>query len=285
MKQFPPVPRAEEAPSDLFDAGHLWFQERIDGLHLRFRLRESGVLEFGGRERVYGSDIDDVPLPYHHAVRHVRERFDREALRASVENPSSVVFFAEATVRRAIDYDWGRTPSVLGFDVWDGAEKRFLPPDSVEQVYDRLGLDPVNVFQKEVRAVDFSPESYAIPDSAWYDGPAAGVVVRNKTGQRAVIRHPDFAGGSDADPPADAEPLSAPADELAERYATRQRVEAVARGLESAGRPVTFDAVYERVVEAIAREEYHRLFHERSSVDLSDFRSEVAARTQEFLET
>ncbi|WP_135823345.1 RNA ligase family protein [Halorussus ruber] len=277
MKQFPPVPRAEEAPADLFDAGHLWIQERIDGLHLRFRLRESGVLEFGDRQRVYGSDTDDVPLAYHHAVRHARESFDREALRASVEDLSSVVFFAEATVRRAIDYDWGRTPSILGFDVWNGAEERFLPPDSVERVYDRLGLDSVNVFQKEARAIDFSPESYEVPSSAWYDGPAAGVVVRNKTGQRAVIRHPDF----ESEP--DAEPLSAPADELAERYATRQRVEAVARRLESAGRPVTFDAVYERVVEAIAREEYHRLFHEQSSVDLSDFRSEVAARTQEFL--
>ncbi|WP_276299788.1 RNA ligase family protein [Halorussus lipolyticus] len=278
MKQFPPVPRAEDAPADLFDSGHLWIQERIDGLHLRFRLRESGVLEFGGRERVYGSDADDVPPPYHHAVRHVREEFDRDALRASVEAPSSVVFFAEATVRQAIDYDWDRTPAVLGFDVWNSSDDRFLPPDSVEQVYDRLGLAPVNAVQKEVRATDFDPESYEIPDSEWYDGPAEGVVVRNKTGGRAVIPNPDFESD-------DAEPLSASADDLADRYATRQRVEEVVRRLETRDRPVTFDAVFERAVEAIAREESHRFFHDGSSVEWSAFRSAFAGRTQEFLET
>ena len=281
MKQYPPVPRAEEAPADLFDSGHLWIQERIDGIHVRFRLRDSGVLEFGGRERVYGADTDDIPAPYHHAVRHVRERFDREALRNSVPEPSSVVFFGEATVRRAIDYDWDRTPSVLGFDVWDTSEGRFLPPDSVERIYDRFGLEPVNTFRKEVRATDFDPESYELPDSAWADGPAAGVVVRNKTGQRATIPHPDFDAADEA-PPEDAPDADSLADELAEEFATRQRVENVVRELEANERPVTFDPVYERVVETIAREEHHRLFHERSPVDLSAFRSAVAAKVRQF---
>jgi hypothetical protein len=287
MKQFPPVPRAEEAPADLFDSGHLWIQERIDGLHVRFRLRDSGVLEFGGRERVYGTDTDGIPAPYHHAVRHVRERFDREALRDSAAEPSSVVFFGEAPVRRAIDYDWNRTPSFLGFDVWDSSEDRFLPPDSVERVYDRLGLQSVNTVRKEVRASDFDPDDYEVPDSAWYDGPAAGVVVRNKTGRRATIPNPDFEGADEATPEGapDAESVDAPADELAEEYATRQRVEKTVRELEARERPVTFDAVYERVVEDIVREKHHRLFDEHSSVDASEFRSAVAARVQRFLET
>jgi hypothetical protein len=279
MKQYPPVPRAEDAPADLFDSGHLWIQERIDGAHFRFRLSTSGVLEFGGRDRVYGPDADDIPAPYHHAVRHVRERFDRAALRNSVEDVSSVVFFGVATVRRAIDYDWDRTPSFLGFDVWDTSESRFLPPDSVERIYDRFGLDSVNTFRKEVRATDFDPADYEVPESAWYDGPAAGVVVRNKTGQRAAILHPEFENA----PADDAELGDASANELAERYATRQRVEKIVRQLEARERPVTFDAVYDRVVEDIAREEQHRLFHETDSVDLGAFRSEVAAQVQQFL--
>jgi ATP-dependent RNA circularization protein (DNA/RNA ligase family) len=278
MKQYPPVPRAEDAPADLFDSGHLWIQERIDGIHVRFRLRDSGVLEFGGRERVYGTDTDEIPAPYHHAVRHVRERFDRAALRNSVEDVPSVVFFGEATVRRAIDYDWDRTPSVLGFDVWDTSEDRFLPPDSVERIYDRFGLESVNTFQKEVRATDFDPADYEVPESAWYDGPAAGVVVRNKTGQRAAIRYPEFENA----PADDVELGDASADKLAEEFATRQRVEDIVRELEANDRPVTFDPVYERVVETIAREEHHRLCHERSPVDLSAFRSEVAARVRQF---
>ncbi|WP_137286474.1 RNA ligase family protein [Halorussus salinisoli] len=276
MKQFPSVPRAENAPSALFDSGHLWIQEKLDGANFRFRLRESGALQFGDRSRTY--DADEIPEPYHHAVRHVRERFDREALRNSVEDVESVVFFGEAMHRHAIDYDWDRTPSFLGFDVWEAGEERFLPPDAVEQIYDRLGLQSVNTLQKEVRAVDFDPASYEIPDSAWYDGPAEGVVVRNKTGQRAAILHPDF---READ---DAVPVEAPADELARKYATRHCVEKVVRNLEDREHPVTFDAVYDRVVEAVVREEHHRLFHDDRSIDVGAFRSEVAARTQELLD-
>ncbi|WP_128477167.1 RNA ligase family protein [Halorussus pelagicus] len=276
MKQYPAVPRPDEAPPDLFASGHLWLQEQIAGLHLRFRLRESGLLQFGDRTRTF--DADEIPLPYGHAVRHVRESLDREALRNSVADPSSVVFFGEATVRRAVEYDWSRTPAVLGFDVWDATEERFLPPDSVERIFDHLGLHAVNTFEKEVRAVDFDPQSYDLPASAWYDGPAAGVVVRNKTGQRATIRRPDArAAGEDADP------ATAPADELAERYVTRQRVERIAADLDAAGRSTGFDDVFDRLIEAIAREEHQRLFHERASVDLRAFRSAAAERTQELL--
>ncbi|NEU58799.1 RNA ligase family protein [Halorussus sp. MSC15.2] len=292
MKQFPAVPRADDAPSDLLDSGHLWIQERVDGAHLRFRLRESGLIEFGDRRRTY--DAHEIPLGYRRAVRHVRESFDREALRATRDDPSSVVFFGEATVRRAIDYDWDRTPPFLGFDVWDAAERdsagnrsgsddadgRFLPPDAVERAYDRLGLDAVNAFEKEVRAADFDPDSYEVPDSAWYDGPAAGVVVRNKTGQRAVIPHPDVRGSDDGPSADDPSPTEASADELAAAYATDQRIQSVVGELEASERPVTFDAVFDRLVEDIAREEYADLFDGDRSVDASAFRSAVAARTQ-----
>ncbi|UPV75988.1 RNA ligase family protein [Halorussus limi] len=276
MKQYPGVPRADEAPPELFESGHLWLQEQIDGAHLRFRLRESGLLQFGDRTRTL--DADETPLPYRRAVRHVRESFDREALRNTVADVSSVVFFGEATVRRAVDYDWARTPAFLGFDVWDAADERFLPPDSVERIFDRLGLRAVDAFQKEVRAVDFDPASYEIPNSAWYDGPAAGVVVRNKTGGRAAILHPEYRAWRE-----ESDPATAPADELAERYVTRRRVERVAEELDADGRAAGFDAVFERLIEAIAREEYHRLFHERAAVDLRAFRSAAAARTQELL--
>lgn len=277
MKQFPSVPRVEDAPPDLLDSGHLWIQEKVDGAHVRFRLRESGVLQFGDRNRVYAAD--EIPDPYRHAVRHVRERFDRDALRAATDDPESVVFFGEATHRHAIDYDWERTPSFLGFDVWDAAEREFLPPDAVERTYDRLGLDAVNAFQQEVRATDFDPGDYEVPDSAWYDGPAEGVVLRNKTGQRAALLHPDFEGTDDEDAP----PVEASAEELARTYATRRRVETVVRELEDRERPVTFDAVFDRVVEGIAREEHERLYGDRP-VDAAVFRSEVAARTRKFLE-
>lgn len=283
MKQFPSIPRVKEAPPELLDGGHLWLQERIDGAHLRFQLRDSGLLRFGDRTRVF--DTDEIPEPYRHAVRYVRERFDRQALRDTLDDVESVTFSGVATHRHAIDYDWDRLPSFLGVDVWSDAKGRFLAPDAAEGIYDRLGLRAVNAFEKEVRAVDFDPDSYEIPESAWYDGPAKGTVLRNKTGQRGKLLRPTFwdeDGGST--PAATDSSVEMSAEELARAHATDDRFESVVRKLEAEERSVTFDAVFERVVEGVFREEHHRLFGDGRTVDVQEFRSEVAARTQQVLE-
>jgi hypothetical protein len=47
---------------------------------------------------------------------------------------------------------------------------------------------------------------------------------------------------------------------------------------------VTFETLYERTLEDIAREEHEQLYHGESSVDTSAFRSEVAALTHAFLD-
>jgi hypothetical protein len=275
MKDFPPVPRLADAPEGLFEAGHLWIVEKVDGAPLRFQLRRSGRIRFGDRDRAY-EDPEAMPEPYAHAVRHVRTNLDRGTLREAVDDVEAFVFFGEAMHRHAIDYDWDRTPSFLGFDVWSAEAGRFRPPDAVEGIFERLGLRAVNVFERELRARDFDPDAYAVPESAWYDGPAEGVVLRDKRGNRAQLLGPD-AGTVDEETPAE---TSAP--ELAAAYATRRRFERLAAGLEAQGRPVTFQPLYERVLEGIVREAHARLY--RDDVDASEFRSAVAARTREFLE-
>ncbi|WP_336001784.1 RNA ligase family protein [Halorientalis halophila] len=277
MKQFPSIPRVANAPAELFDSGHLWLLEKVDGANVRFQLRQSGRLRFGDRSRVY-DDPDEVPEPYNHAVRHVQRNLDRDALREAVDDVETVVFFGEAMHRHAIDYDWERTPSVLGFDVWSATEERFLQPDAAERIFDRLGLDPVPVIERERNARDFDPDSYTIPQSAFYDGPAEGVVVRNKRGQRAKIVHPDFREVDDT------VPVDGSAPELARTFATDRRLRKLAARLEDRDRTVTFQALYERVLEDIVREEHKRLYHGDASVDRSEFRSEVAARTRAFLD-
>ncbi|SDR26773.1 RNA ligase family protein [Natronobacterium texcoconense] len=277
MKAYPAIPSVDAAPSDLFEEGHLWLLEKIDGAHLRFQLQKSGLVRFGDRNRVY-DDPDDVPEPYQHAVRHVRENLDREALRNAVDDVEDVVFFGEATSYRTIDYDWERMPSFLGVDVWSADAETFRPPDAVQAIFDGIGLESVNVFEQERRARDFDPGSYAIPQSAWYDGPAEGVVIRDKRGRRAKLLHPDF---GDAD---ELTPFDTSTEELAARYTTRSRLEKLATRLEDADRPVTFETLYERVLEDILREAHRRLDHGESSVELDEFRSEVGALTRAFLE-
>ena len=276
MKAFPSIPRVANAPDGLFE-GHLWILEKVDGANVRFQLRESGRIRFGDRNRVY-QDGAAVPGPYQHAVRHVRTHLDREALRAAVDDVEDVVFFAEAMHRHTIEYDWDRTPSVLGFDIWSADDDAFRPPGAVNRIFERLGLQPVNAVERELSARDFDPDSYTIPESAWYDGPAEGVVVRNKRGQRAKLLHPKFQEVEDTIP------VDASAEELAAKYATERRFEKLVGTFADRGQAVSFDALYDRVIEDILREEHKRLYHGSQEIDLSTFRSEVAARTQAFLD-
>jgi hypothetical protein len=279
-----------EAPSALFDRGHVWIHELVDGDPVRFRMQRDGQLRFGDAIRPFGGD---VPPAYAHVVRHVRERFDREALREAVDDVESVVFFGRAMHRRGVDYEWERTPSFLGTDVWSATTDDYLLPDRVEKIYRRLGLEPLDPLESEVRAADFDPGSYAFPQSAWYDGPAAGVLVRNKTGLRARLSNPavgetpgsaagtDRAGAGKSEAGVGGDETAAEA--FARRYATTDRLASVARRLREEGRPVTFDALFERTVETVTRAQHHRLFGGQDDVDLRAFRSAVAARTRAYL--
>ncbi|MDS0300120.1 hypothetical protein NDI76_15345 [Halogeometricum sp. S1BR25-6] len=275
MKDFPTTPTAADAPAEMFERGHLWLLELVDGAGLRFRLGDGGVLRFGDETRVYDGP-DDVPAPYQHAVRHVRENLDRESLRNAVADPKSVVFFGWSTQRRSTEYDWERIPSFLGVDVWSASADGFRPPDTAEKIFERLGLRPVNAVERERNTRDFDPESYVVPRSAWYDGPAKGVLIRNKRGGRARLLHAEF---RERDP----NPVNVSAEEFAQECATQQRFERVADRIEAMGWTVTADVLYDRVYEDVMREEHRRLAHRESDVDVAAFRSEIAALTRAFV--
>jgi len=284
MKSRPPLPPIDGVHDELLDGGHLWLQEYVDGGSFRFQLREDGAIRFGDREREF--EPGDPPLPYRHALAHVRENLDRQALRDAVADVGTVTFFGVATHRRSIDYDWARTPPMLGTDVWSATEERFLPPDRVEQIFRRLGLAPINAVRKELRAQDFDPDAYEFPDSEWYDGPVAGVVVRSKTGGAATLPAPGFEDGAGRDPGGsafDADASVRDADDLVDRHATDERLERLARTLEERGRGVTAEAVTERALDAVAREAPAENFGD-NGVDEGALRSALAPRVRTFLD-
>ncbi|WP_049982892.1 hypothetical protein [Halorubrum sp. BV1] len=278
MHSFPPLPKltGTNAPDGLLD-GHLWILELIDGTGLRFQMAESGLLRFGGPETTYADD-EDVPFALRPAVRHVRETFDREALRAAADDPAGVTFFGVATRHRGTDYDWDRLPPFLGTDIYSADADAFRPPDAVGAIFDGVGLTAVNAVEREVRARDFDPAEYAIPESAWRDGPAAGVVVRNKRGGRGKLANADRNNLAET-PPAEAR---AP-DALAEAHATPNRFERVVAALERRGDPVTVADLTDRVVESIARETAVSV-GDRSGVDPEAFRTAVLDRARAHLD-
>jgi len=269
----PPLPPVSGTESVL-SGGHLWIQEYAASDPLRIRLRESGALAFGDGDRTLGAAPGAIPLPLRAAVAHVRERFDREALRGAVSDPSAVTLAGRAPCARGVDYDWGRTPPFLGYEIWDGAREGVLPPDAAAAAFERLGLTPVNVLAQEVRAADFDPGSYEFPDSAWRDGPVAGVVLRNKAGERALFRNPD----SPSESAPESDPLGV--DALAERYATPERLDRAAAALEASGRAVTVDALAERIVAAVGREAADRL---PADLEPQALQSAVAERASRYV--
>lgn len=294
MEPFPSVPPISAAPDGLLE-GHLWLLEAVEGLPLRFQVRSSGRIRFGDRTRVYDR-ADDLPAPYRRAVRQVRESFDRDALREAVESTAAVTFSGTATVRRRLPYDFERLPPFLGCEV-RSASGAFRPPDAAAGIFDRLGLTPINAFERELPARDFSPERYAVPSSAWYDGPAAGVVVRNKRGHRGRLAGPPFADTSDtvvasADTGApivvDAADLAAPtpphaagdaptASSLATDFVTDARLAAVAADLDTRTSAPTIDAIVDRLVERAFRERPRWFTGVDPAVEPRAFRSAVAS--------
>jgi hypothetical protein len=275
MHPFPSIPRSADAPADLFETGHLWLLEHVVGDYLRFRLQPAGGLQFGDRTRVFDGE---TPPPYEHAVDHVREKLDRERLRLAVDDPGSVVFYGVAMHAAGVDYDWERTPSFLGVDVWSGDREQFRPPDAAEQIFEQLGLHPVNAVEKERNARDFDPESYTVSESAWYDGPAAGVLLVNKRGGRAVIENPAV------DTDRSVNPVEGSPEAVAREFAPDARFERLAARLDAEGRPVAFQPLYDLALETVLRAHHDRLTHSQSSVALGEFRGALAARTRAYLE-
>ncbi|WP_049907925.1 hypothetical protein [Haloferax elongans] len=228
-------------------------------------MTSAGLLVFGDREHRF----DDIPPAYRYAVRYVRDRFDRDAFGDAVSEPTDFVFFGVAPCNLGLDYDWARLPPFLGHAVWTDEQDRLLPVDTAEQVFERLGLDPVNTVEKEVNVRDFHPGRYEIPDSAWGNGPAAGVIVENRRGGRALLRNPAF---DDRDSPG---PIRDDPASVADRLVTSDRIERAVGEVESAGNPVTTEAVRTRVFEMVAREEYIRL--DAAGVDWDGLRSAVGS--------
>lgn len=285
MERYPAVPGVDEAEDGFFAGGHLWVQELVAGEPFRFQVRSSGALRVGTRTREFA--VEDVPLGLRAAVQSVQDALDVSALREAVADVESVTFFGVATSYDGVPYDWNRTPAVVCTDVYDGASDGTLGVDATVRALDRFGLPPVPVVAKEVHVRDFDAENPSMPASTYYDGPAAGVVLRKKTGERLALPNPDLERVTPRP-----EPVPEDAADAAARTATRERFERAARTARERGYGTSFDAVYDRVLDAIYREEGDWLLDDAASgdasgrgFDLGAFRDAVAERTSEFLET
>jgi len=231
-------------------SGHLWLTEYVTGDHLRFRMESSGLLQFGDADSWF-VDLESLPPPSRLAVEHVRDRFERETFRTANIDPECVVFHGVATYNTGVPYDWTALPPFVGHDIWLADSNQYRPPGVSTSIFESLGMTTVSVFARELHARDFDPESYSHPQSAWYDGMAAGVVVRNKTGDRAVIWPPE--GRFDTDPNASSAP-AVDCETLVDQLLTNARLARITAALTRRGTPVTAEALTNRSLLHLWRE-------------------------------
>lgn len=242
MNPFPSRPHLDEAPATLLADGHLWLEEHVLGARVWFRVTDRGLV-FGDADDTFEPWTE--PFGVRAAVEQVRERFDAERLADEVDSPDEYVFLGVATRNEGIDYAWNRLPAFLGTDV-RGPDGELVAVDTAVAAFDRLGLDARNSVEREVPARHFQPERHDVPESAWYDGPAAGTVVRRKDGPRAL------APGASGDSPSERlEPAA-----FVDRYATAEAIDAAADAL---GDDSSVDATVDRLLSRLVRRRYHEL--------------------------
>ena len=266
MHDYPTFPPLADVP-ELLDGGHLWIQERVSGGPLRFAMSDAGVLQFGDDRRPFRRD--DVPPPYRHAVREVTGTFDRAGLRSAVSAVEAITFAGVATFRADRVYDWRRLPGFLGIAIHDADRGDWLPIDHVERIYRELGLEPLNALQKEVRAVDFDPDRYEWPNSAWGDGEVSGVLLRNKRGLAATLSNPT------APEPPTVEPASGPTAEIVSEWLPQSRLRRALEGAGKGPRSVDTGRLADRLVAAVEREHHREIEHHESTVEREELRPAI----------
>lgn len=275
-----PIPDTPTLDGETDLTGHLWIQELPTGGQFRFQIADSGLLTFGTTHRTFDS-VETVPLPVRRAAETVRDSLDRAALRAATDTPEQVTFFGVATRNEGIDYDWTALPPFVGVDIYSEG-KGLLTPDSATTIFDRLGLATLPAVEKEVAAAHTDLGEYeddrGFPQSAWRDGPAAGVLIRDKSDGRA---HAWRARGEDMNSMAETRAEIETGAELAAKYATEERIDRTTDALRERDRSPTVDAIRDRLVADVAREAYCSLFDDDELVvSPREFRSAVAEHVQ-----
>jgi hypothetical protein len=293
LKKYSKIKRiGHERNAGILDTGHLIVQEKLDGANFRFALQEhldeeyhdsDRDLVFGSRNVVYKNE-KDIDKAFTGAVEYVRETLDVAALRDLEADIGPVTLFGEAMHPHTLEYDWERVPRVLGFGVYNHAEESYLWA-SAPDVFETLGLDSAPVLYDGVADDYAGPE---VPDSAYRDGVAEGIVIKNTvTEQVAKLRSEAFkeAHGTE-NPQKNTEYDPSDAERLAWKYTTEARVLKLIHKYEDRGRDIemgVMEDLWREVFDDIIEEEYDTIFLGEHVIDTKAFRSEVANLTADHL--
>lgn len=312
MKKYPKIKYPEDSSvSGLFADGRVYIQEKIDGGNGRFTLEENiedkyeteeRDIVFGSRRVAYKNKKDETNQ-FGDSIEYVRDNVDTNIIRGYDDKYGGLIFYGEYmephTIREG--YNWNKWQGkFVGFDIWSIEQSKFLQPETVEQIYDSIGLPYAQIlgsytveewnngdtiFHNE--DCNWPSNDEWCPETDFGDGIAEGIVIKNPTTQTyAKMVREDFkekhSTGSMKTEEKDAEKLSY-------QYITDARIEKTVHKLVDEGKwdsinmGMMQDLPKEVIKDMIEEEGFNIFMYEDWEIDLSHFRSITSDRCSRVL--
>jgi|Deesub1362A_J573_1020465.scaffolds.fasta_scaffold00330_44 hypothetical protein len=274
FKKYPKVFRVgHRETQDLFKEGTVVVEEKMDGANCRW-MYDGEKLRFGSRnvELTEGKDLGQF--------KKFKEWLDDF-------NPKDfgtyLIYYAEYMIPHTIQYDWDKTPLILGFDIYDLQLDRFLDYDQVKEEFERLGIEMVPVV--DIRHVSEIDENYlneVIPESKYYSGRAEGVVFKNyKTQTFGKLVSEEFKEVNQQVFGKSKKHAQSPEEYILEKYIPPRRVEKVVQALMDEGHELGMELMRflpKKVWEDLIQEEAANILNEKVTINLPKLKKMMVKR-------
>ena len=284
--EFPKYPKirrlGHEETKGVWD-GTVVVEEKIDGANFRFMYDpELDAVRWGTRNVDYtGVDMADWPRRFERQWRWVLEHSDRLA-----EFPGWV-FYAEAVLPHTIQYDWDRFPApLIGFDVL--TPEGWLPYPENKEAFEAIGLPFVPVVDILTQKPVLEKFEELVPKSAFYDGTAEGVVLKNyDNGVFAKVLSEKFVEANRMTFGKNKKEIKDETERWFEYLFSPRRVEKVIQRMVDEGHELSMKMMRELIYEVVAdavEEEGFEFFRRANTVDIRRIRKMLSKRCQNVLQ-
>lgn len=285
MKHYDKIRRIGHPSTDgLFDTnGKLVIQEKMDGANFRFHIDADGDFTFGSRNVSYENVPDeDIPNDFRPTIEYVVDTINDSQLETSVEQFGPLTIFGESMHSHTLEYEWDSVPRFLGFDVYKHDSDAWMKPETARDVIKLCGLEACPQIAVVHDVAECDVDEYCPPQSAYRDGNAEGIVVRNThTNVRAKYVTEQFAEKhGEANSGEYDKTTTSDAERMANRYTgdNNQRIRKTVHKLVDEGYTMEMPLMEQlgpRVIEDIAIEEADEFICENWTVDFHEFRKHI----------
>ena len=157
----------------IFDNGIVIVEEKMDGANVRWMLdSENEELRFGSRkvELTHAKD----PGQFTRFVEWLKENI------SVMDLEEDYVYYAEYMIPHTIQYNWRKTPLILGFDIYDCHAEEFVTLEEAQELFENINVPFVPVIDiRDSSEITLDYLDKVIPESKYYNGTAEGVVFKN----------------------------------------------------------------------------------------------------------